>query len=216
MQQHRKQLFEEWAQHYDSIITQNDSTFPFDGYDELLDTVVRLANVKPGLRVLDLGIGTGNLAVRFLQQGCEVWGVDFSTEMIAQAQVKLPQAHLVQTTLLNMLSEWPTGFPSSFDRIVSSYVLHEFDLATKIALLQQLAYHHLVQEGRIIVGDIAFPTVREREQAHQEWAKLWDDDEHYWAADETRVACERAGLQVAYQQISSCGGVFVFTRRRAG
>ena len=213
MQQRRDQLFDNWASHYDSTVPQSEGTFPFTGYNKVLDTVLSSSNVKPGLRVLDLGIGTGNLAARFLQQGCDVWGVDFSSEMIAQARMKLPQAHLTQA---NLLGKWPAELRLPFDRIVSAYVFHEFDLATKIALLQRLTRYHLAKGGSIIIGDIAFPTAQVRERAHQEWMELWDEDEHYWAADETRVACEQTDLRVTYQQVSICGGVFVFTPRGTG
>jgi hypothetical protein len=37
----------------------------------------------------------------------------------------------------------------------------------------------------------------------------WDEEEHYWAADEVVGACKDAGLQVSYKQVSSCGGVLV-------
>jgi hypothetical protein len=43
----------------------------------------------------------------------------------------------------------------------------------------------------------------------------WDEDEHYWAADETISACEQAGLRATYQQVSSCGGVFAITPKRS-
>jgi hypothetical protein len=60
-----------------------------------------------------------------------------------------------------------------------------------------------------VVGDIGFPTSAARDQARRKWADSWDEEEYYWAADEAAVACESAGLQVTYKQISSCGGVFV-------
>ena len=66
-----------WAPHYGSTVTPNKVPFPFNGYDKVPDIVVILANVKPDSRVLDLGIGTSNLAAHFLQQGCNEWGVDF-------------------------------------------------------------------------------------------------------------------------------------------
>ena len=211
--QRRNQLFDDWAEDYDHSVTLNEGTFPFDGYDKVLDTVVGLADVEPDLRVLDLGIGTGNLAARFLRQGCDVWGLDFSPEMIDRAREKLPQVHLVQA---NLLGKWPTELRLPFDRIVSAYVFHEFDLAAKMALLQRLARSYLAKGGSIAIGDIAFPTVQARERAHQEWMELWDEDEHYWAADETEAACGQAGLRVAYRQVSSCGGVFVFAQGDAG
>ena len=63
--------------------------FPFDGYEEVLDRVAAAAHARPGMAVLDLGIGTGNLAARLVAQGCTVWGIDFSTEMLKRAHGKL-------------------------------------------------------------------------------------------------------------------------------
>ena len=37
----------------------------------------RRGMIRPSLRVLELGIGTGNLAERFVAAGCQVWGLDF-------------------------------------------------------------------------------------------------------------------------------------------
>jgi hypothetical protein len=50
-----------------------------------------------------------------------------------------------------------------------------------------------------------------REAAHQRWAKGWDDEEFYWAADEALEASGSAGLHGSYVPVSACGGVFVFT-----
>ena len=88
------------------------------------------------------------------------------------------------------------------------------DLETKIGLLQQILSHCLSTSGFILVADIAFPDVDIRTAASQHWQ--WDEDEYYWAADETVIACKQVGLQVAYEQISSCGGVFNFTSKGAG
>jgi len=206
----RSQLFDRWAENYDSAVTSADGEFPFDGYEQILDEVVKLADVKPSMRILDLGIGTGNLAARFLQRECAVWGADFSTEMLAQARAKLPHVHLVQA---NLLGEWPAELQLPFDRVVTAYVLHEFDLATKVGLLRRVASHHLATDGRILVADIAFPTALARKEAAQRWADGWDEEEYYWAADETVAACEKAGLQTTYKQVSSCGGVFTFAIR---
>ena len=88
-------------------------------------------------------------------------------------------------------------------------MLHEFDLATKVRLLRRLTQHHLADGGSIVIGDIAFPTSHVRERAHRRWMDSWDEEEHYWAADEVVGACKDAGLQVSYKQVSSCGGVLV-------
>lgn len=209
----RTQLFNDWAKSYDAAVTSTDSGFPFDDYEQVLDEVARLADVKPHMQILDLGIGTGNLTARFVHKGCTVWGVDFSAEMLAKARTKLPQANLVQADLLG---EWPPELQQLFDRVVSAYVLHEFDLETKVSLLRRIASHHLSAGGHILVADIAFPTTTVRTEASQRWADEWDEDEYYWAADEAIAACEQAGLRTTYKQISSCGGVFTLTIKGTG
>jgi hypothetical protein len=62
----------------------------------------------------------------------------------------------------------------------------------------------------MVIGDIAFPTIQAREEAHNRLGHLWDEEEFYWAADEAKEAFAREGLAVGYVQISACGGVFVF------
>jgi putative AdoMet-dependent methyltransferase len=212
-QSNRMQLFDNWAKNYDADVTSPDNKFPHGGYDAVLDEVVRLADIKPHMQILDLGIGTGNLTARFFHKGCRVWGVDFSAEMLAKARTKLPQANLVQADLLD---EWPSELQQLFDRVVSAYVLHEFDLETKVSLLRRIASHYLSAGGYILIADIAFPTTTDRAEASQRWANGWDEDEYYWAADEAIDACEQAGLRATYKQVSSCGGVFTLAIRGAG
>ena len=110
--------------------------------------------------------------------------------MIEQARAKAPDVHLVRADLRG---EWPAELPARFDRIASAYVLHEFDLATKVALLGRSAHQHLTVGGRVVIGDIAFPGRLAREAAFRRWASLWDGDEYYWAADEALGAFEAAG-----------------------
>ena len=203
----RSHLFDRWAARYDESVRSTD-VFPFDGYDRVLDRIVELSSVQPGMLILDLGTGTGNLAERFVTLGCTVWGVDSSSKMLAEARAKLPQARFIKADLMN---DWPAALNQRFDRIVSAYVLHEFDLFTKVGLLERLTRNHLAERGCIVIGDIAFPNAQARAQAHKRWARLWDEEEHYWAADEAIEACTSAGLHLTYKQISSCGGVFVIT-----
>jgi hypothetical protein len=56
--------------------------------------------------------------------------------MLAEAQIKLPGARLLQADLLG---PWPAELDPPFDRVVSAYVFHEFDLTTKIGLLRRIA-----------------------------------------------------------------------------
>ena len=197
----RLPIFERWAERYDQSVQAKEGLFA--SYDLVLAEVVRSAGVKAGMRVLELGIGTGNLARKFVTLGCEVWGVDFSPAMLAKAREKVPQVTLIQ---MDLTGDWPKALQQRFDRIVANFVLHEFDLDTKISLLRRLANHHLVEPGLIVIGDVAFPTAEARRQSG---AESWDEDEDYWAGDEIISACAGTGLEVTYKQISWCTGVFV-------
>ncbi len=91
--------FDQWAATYDADVIQ-DGCFPFDGYDRVLQRILDLAHFRPGMAVLELGVGTGNLTKLMSDLGADVWGVDFSPEMLALAQEKVPNAHLAQADLL--------------------------------------------------------------------------------------------------------------------
>ena len=197
----RLPIFERWAERYDQSVRTDKGIFA--SYDLVIAEVVRAAGVEAGMRVLELGIGTGNLALQFVALGCEVWGVDFSPAMLDLVRSKVPEATLIQ---MDLLAEWPDALQQRFDRIVANFVLHEFDLEMKISLLQRLATHHLVEQGLIVVGDVAFATAAARRQSG---AESWDEDEHYWAADETMAASAGTGLEVAFKLISWCTGIFV-------
>ena len=62
-----------------------------------------------------------------------------------------------------------------------------------------------------MIGDVSFPSVKIRETARERSVDRWDEDEFYWAADETTEACLEVGLKVEYRQVSFCGGIFVVT-----
>ncbi len=195
--------FDDWAESYDRTVPA-DEKFPFTGYAAALETVVARADVQPGMRLLDLGTGTGNLAACFAALGCKIWGTDFSEPMLAKARQKLPAAHFL---LHDLRDELPPELAGPFDRIVSGYVFHHFVLDEKVRILTSLVTRHLSPGGRIIIADIAFP-----DQAALEAVKLaagdeWED-EYYWMADEAVPAIQRAGLRVEYSPVSACAGVF--------
>ncbi len=83
------------------------------------------ADIRPGQRVLDLGCGTGNLALR-LHELCpeaEIVGLDPDPKALERARAKAARA--------GATIEWQQGsadalpFPdASFDRVISSLVFH--------------------------------------------------------------------------------------------
>jgi putative AdoMet-dependent methyltransferase len=207
----KERLFDDWSAKYDEILAANEAPVSFENYDEVLLSVLKGARVRAGMKVLDIGTGTGNLAALFLNAKCAVWGLDFSSGMLANAREKLPDLITVQANLED--DKWLRELNQQFDRIVSSYVLHDFNFQSKIQLIKRLVSESLTDDGFIVIADISYPTAAARSEAQGYWRGLWNPDEYYWAADETIAACQTMGLECIYQQVSSCAGVYVINQQ---
>jgi len=199
--------FDQWADSYDQDVAAQ-PLFPFAGYDRVLDTVVQLAAADPGTEVLELGIGTGNLARRFADLGCRIWGSDFSPAMLAKAQDKLPEATLVRHDLRDPL---PEQLQRRFDRIVSAYTFHHFEMRKKVSLIDRLMRDHVNSGGRMVIGDISFRSAGEMAAFAASVGEAWEL-EPYWLTDEAQAALQHAGLMVSYEQVSECAGVYEIER----
>lgn len=195
--------FDEWAESYDADVATYD-TFPFAGYEQVLDAVVQMADVEAGMSVLDLGVGTGNLALRFSARGCRLWGTDYSTSMLEKARSKLPEAHLI---LHDLREPFPPELNRRFHRIVSAYTFHHFELAQKAALASRLAHEHVVPGGCLMIADIGFPSLDRMREFAASIGDHWTE-EPYWLAEQALPALRGAGLNAEYRQISACAGVF--------
>ncbi|NOK65430.1 MAG: hypothetical protein GFH25_541180n395 [Chloroflexi bacterium AL-N10] len=124
----RQELFDEWAKRYDQAV-QNTVTFPFDGYENVLERITQLANPAPPCTFWMLVQAQALLQLLLLSVVVTFWEWVFSAEMLAQAREKVSQAQFIQ---VNLLGEWPAALEQLFDYMVSTYVWHEFDFPTKI------------------------------------------------------------------------------------
>ncbi len=86
------------------------------------------ARLDPGARVLDVGCGTGSLALLLAEDGCRVTGIDVSPAMLAQAGRRVRESGLADRVSLRELGavDLDTAFADgSFDAVVSSLVFSE-------------------------------------------------------------------------------------------
>lgn len=90
--------FDLWADGYDKSVGLSDeeNTYPFAGYKDVLGTIYKTIMEKPNAVVLDIGFGTGTLTTKLYENGCTIYGQDFSARMIELASEKMPNAHLYQ------------------------------------------------------------------------------------------------------------------------
>lgn len=125
--------------------------------------------------------------------------------MLTRAREHVPKATF---TRVDLLGEWPAEMRNrSFDRVVSSYVLHEFPDALKLKMLTRLASETTASDGRILIGDILFANARARAETQAAWCNAWDDEEHYATADNLVSNLHETGLSARFEQISFCAGV---------
>ena len=104
--------------------------------------LIELLNPKQGEKVLDLGCGTGDLANSLYELHMDVIGIDFSENMIQQAQNKYPHIpfYVADATQLTYQNE--------FDCVFSNATLHW--IKTPETVLQSI-YQSLKPGGRMVV-----------------------------------------------------------------
>ena len=199
--------FDLWADGYDQTVGVSDeeNTYPFAGYREVLGTVYRIVMEKPKATVLDIGFGTGVLTAKLYEHGCTIYGQDFSSRMMELAAEKMPEAHLFHGDFSRGLAE-PLQC-QSYDFIVATYSLHHLTDDQKIEFLRILQ-SQLNENGRIVIGDVAFETRAELNQCRQSAGNEWDGEEIYFVADELRSEFPN----LSFVQLSYCAGVFSLPR----
>lgn len=193
--------FDDWAAQYDADVA--NSAFPFTGYADVLRLIFEQAAPRPGMDVLDLGVGTGNLAALFARVGCRVRGLDFSGRMLEMAARKLPGMTLAQGDLRDAL---PAALAGRYDALVSGYTFHHFPLAQKVEIARRLLEQHARPGAPLLVGDIAFTGAAAQDALRRALGAAWEQEE-YWLADEAAAAFAAAGMRLAFTPVSNCAGV---------
>ena len=199
--------FDLWADGYDKTvgISDEENTYPFAGYKEVLGLIFKAIMETTNAVVLDIGFGTGTLTKKLYEQGCSIFGQDFSARMIALASEKMPDAHLYQGDFSKGLVEQLQN--RHYDYIVATYSLHHLTDAQKSVFLTELR-DHLKENGKIMIGDVAFETRKDLERCRLAAGDAWDDEEIYFVAEELRK--DLPGL--SFMQVSDCAGILILGR----
>lgn len=169
-------VFEEWADHYDTTVHGDDLEYKevFAKYDELLSTV---AERSQGL-VLEFGVGTGNLTQRLLDNGHIVIGIEPSKPMRSIAQGKLPVGVMIQEgDFINFPK--PT---KQVDTIVSTYAFHHLTDKEKMQAIS-IYRNYLSDNGKIVFAD----TVFENEEVHKQFIKSANMQGFYHLAEDLQT-----------------------------
>ena len=199
--------FDLWADEYDKSVglSEEENTYPFAGYKRILGTIYKIIMEKPDPTVLDIGFGTGTLTRKLYENGCTIYGQDFSSKMIELALEKMPEAHLYKGDFTLGLVE-PLK-QEHYDFIVATYSIHHLTDVQKVNFLKELL-DRLNDGGKILIGDVAFETRSELEKCKEESGDGWDNNEIYCVSDELRA--EFTNLR--FEKISFCSGILIISK----
>lgn len=200
--------FDLWAEGYDKSVglSDEDGTYPFAGYRALLNEIYNRVLGVGAKTVLDIGFGTGTLTSKLYDQGCVIYGQDFSQRMIALAQEKMPQATLCQGDFTKGLV--PALREQKYDAIIATYSLHHLTDGEKVSFIKSLL--PLLEEGGCLyMGDVAFFTRAELEQCRAEAGESWDEEEIYFVFEELQPHFPN----MTFTPFSPCAGLLTLSQR---
>jgi len=128
-------------------------TFLFRGQGRVLrQRSITMAQSQPGEQVLDVGCGTGTLAVaRRVGSTGNVAGIDPSAEQIAHARAKAARRHVPVDFQIGVIEQIP--FPDqTFDVVFSTLMMHHLPAPIKRQGLAEIA-RVLKPGGRLVIAD---------------------------------------------------------------
>ncbi|ATH92575.1 SAM-dependent methyltransferase [Bacillus glycinifermentans] len=193
-------IFENWANSYDDTVVGHDLQYKevFRNYDGILDDVVK----RSGSKVVEFGVGTGNLTAKLIAAGKNVYGIEPSKSMRDIAVSKLPKGTLVSD---GDFLDFPAP-PFSPDTIVSSYAFHHLTNDEKREAVRRYG-KMLAKHGKIVFADTVFKDRDSYISAIQDaknrgYYQLAEDleTEHYPTISEMETIFTSEQFSIAFQK----------------
>lgn len=88
-----------------------------------VDAMVRLANVRQGMRVADLGSGDGRIIIAFAKAGAEAHGYEINPILVWLSRRKITRAGVQDRCFVHTSNFWKTDF-SMFDVVTLFGISH--------------------------------------------------------------------------------------------
>jgi ubiquinone/menaquinone biosynthesis C-methylase UbiE len=148
-----------WAARYDLLVW----LLTLGREPAFREKVIRLARLEPGESVLDIGCGTGTLAIaakRRVGLNGAVTGIDASPEMIARARKKATKAN-VEVSFTTAIAETLPIPDAQFDAVLASMMLHHLPSEARRQCLCEVR-RVLKPGGRLLAVDFGGSGERRR------------------------------------------------------
>jgi ubiquinone/menaquinone biosynthesis C-methylase UbiE len=134
---------------------------------ELRQRTAALARLQVGEQVLDVGCGTGTLAIevqRRVGSAGRVFGIDPGNEQIARARAKAARRHMPIEFQIGVIEQ--LAFPDqTFDVVLSTLMMHHLPASLKRQGLAEIA-RVLKVGGRLVIADFKRKQERAGQAAH--------------------------------------------------
>lgn len=138
------------ADFWDQYFTVYDTLNELIPYRYLLKELVDALDLQQGESVIDVGVGTGNVAAEIFKRGGVPTGIDISPSGIRICEKKLPSCNFVVGDLME-----PLPFEDdSFDKAVSNNVLYAIPQSERKLLGTEL-FRVVRPGGRLVLANIA-------------------------------------------------------------
>jgi ubiquinone/menaquinone biosynthesis C-methylase UbiE len=150
------EAFQAWALTYDQTMSKELERYAGITHQGMLDRLLQLAQLKNGDLVLDVGTGTGWLAIRcaLAVEGGQIIGVDITPEMLAQAALNAEKVGVREKVQFGLASAMDLPYPDHhFDVVLSSLALHHTTLPQALAEMVRV----LKPGGRLAIADMGAP-----------------------------------------------------------
>ncbi len=131
-------------------------------YKEITDRIIQLVSREPCCVALDLGSGTGRIAISLSGDISKIVAVDNSEEMLEKLSEKIKKKRInnIQIAKKDITSWeflWPDTDPilteHAYTSIICSFILHHFKYKWKKIVVDKLR-KALRPDGQIIIADI--------------------------------------------------------------
>lgn len=197
-----KWQFDNWANTYDEDIhSLEDPLKLFEGYESINSKLLMQIQeeVEATSHLLDIGVGTGNLASQLMGLGYSIIGVDQSRAMLQVCKSKSPKLKVYLGDFMKLPFQ-----NDSFDIAISCYTLHHLNFEQKQIALNEV-FRVLRPTSSFYIVDFMYKNTAARAEAFKNYTteqRNIASDEYFGLVSDLILWAEDNNLKVTCTQFN--------------